>query len=241
MSLLTMIQDTATSLGLINQPSDLSIVVTNDDPTINQLLAMANKEGKDLSQRYDWQVQTKEATFTTTAAELQGTLVSIAGSGFKAIINNTMWDRTFSRPIRGSITNQRWARLKGSTAAGTFSEHQIRDNSIYAIPAPATASAQWAFAYRSKYWCQSTGGDGQDRWAADDDTGLLNEDLMGLGIEWRYLKAKGFDYSEEFQSYERRVQEAILQDRDHPIINMETSRIGGPGILGLPEGSWPSA
>jgi hypothetical protein len=236
-----MIQDTALSLGLINMTSDLTAVIGNTDPTVNQLLALANKEGKDLSQRYDWQSAVKEATFTTTATELQGTLVSIAGSGFKSIISNTMWDRTFSRPIRGSISNQRWARLKGSTAAGTFSEHQIRDDSIYAIPAPATASSLWAFFYRSKYWCQSSSGTGQDKWAADDDTGILNEDLMSLGIEWRYLKAKGFDYSEEFQTYERRLQEAILQDRDHPTINLETSRIGGPGVLGLPEGSWPSA
>lgn len=239
MSLLTIIQDAALSLGLIAKSDDLTAVISSVDPTINQLLALANKEGKDLSQRYDWQAQTKEASFTTTATEFQGTLVSIAGSGFKAILSNTMWDRTFSRPIRGSITNQRWARLKGSTAAGTFSEHQIRDDSIYAIPAPATASSLWAFFYRSKYWCQSSGGTGQDRWADDTDTGILNEDLMSLGIEWRYEKAKGFDYSEEFQTYERRVQEAILQDRDHPVINMETSRIGGPGILGLPEGSWP--
>jgi hypothetical protein len=234
-------QDTALSLGLINEADDLTLVIGSSDTTINQLLSLANKEGKDLSQRYDWQAQTKEATFTTTNAELQGTLTSIAGSGFKAIISNTMWDRSNSRPIRGSITNRRWAQLKGSTATGTYSEHQIRDDSIYAIPAPGSASALWAFFYRSKYWCQSSGGDGQDKWAADTDTGILSEDLMGLGIEWRYLKAKGFDYSEEFATYERRVFEAMNQDRDHPIINLETERIGGPGILSLPEGSWPAA
>jgi len=240
MSLLTMIQDVALSIGLINETSDLTSIIGNTDPTVNQLRSLANKEGKDLRKRYDWQALTVETTFSTTNTNLQGTLVSIAGAGYGHIISNTLWDRTHSRPIRGSISNQRWAALEGATANGTYSEHQIRNKSLYAIPAPGSATATWAFFYYSKYWCQDSGGTGQERWAADDDTGILDEDLMALGIEWRYLKAKGFDYSEEFNTYERQVQEDILHDRDHPVINLETSRIGGPGVLGFPEGSWPA-
>ena len=237
MSLLTMIQGVAESLGLASP----STVFGNATPTVVTLKRLAQKEGRDLARRYDWQSMTAEATFLTVNANLQGTLAtsSIAGSGFHKIIAGTMWDRTNSRPIRGSITNSRWAALKGSTAAGTFSEYQERDRKLYAIPAP-TASATWAFFYRSKYWCESSGGVGQKAWVADDDTGILDEEIMELGIEWRYLKTKGYDYSEEFNSYERLVQEAILADRSHPVINMSTSRVGGPGVLGVPEGSWPA-
>ena len=69
----------------------------------------------------------------------------------------------------------------------------------------------------------------------------MDEDLMSLGIEWRYLRAKGFDYSEEFNTYERQVQEDILHDRDHPTINLETTRVGGLGHLHVQEGSWPAS
>jgi hypothetical protein len=238
MSLLTMIQDVAGNLG-ITRPS---IVITSTDPTIITLLGLANKEGRELAGRYDWNALTKQASFTTTNANLQGTLVSIAGSGFKHIMNGTMWDQTHSRPIRGSISKQRWAQLESTNVAGTYSEHQIRNKSLYAIPAPGSTSAQWAFFYYSKYWCESSGGSGQKSWTADDDVGILDEDLMALGIEWRYLKSKGYDYSEEFMSYERRVQNDINQDRDHPVINLETSRFNdGPGYLGVPEGSWPAS
>lgn len=240
MSLLTMIQDTAVSLGLVSKASAIPSVIGSADSKVNQLLALAQKEGRDLAERYDWNGMIDEATLSTTPAELQGTLVSIAGSGFSHIINNTMWDRTNSRPIRGSISKQRYSQLKGSTATGTFSEHMIRDRSLYAIPAPATATSTWAFFFKTKYWCESSAGVSQEAWLADTDVGILNENLMSLGIEWRYNKTKGFDYSEEFQTYERRVQEAIAHDRDHPIINLETERIGGPGVLSLPEGSWPA-
>ena len=239
MSLLTMIQDITTSLGVTSKPTG---IMNNTDPTIITLLSLANKEGRELAGRYDWQALTKQASFVTTNATNQGTLVSIAGSGFKHIISNTMWDQTHGRPIRGSITKQRWARLEASSAVGTYSEHQVRDKSLYTIPSPGSASATWSFFYYSKYWCQSAASAGQSRWVADDDTGILDEDLMALGVEWRYLKSKGFDYSEEFMSYERRVQNEINQDRDHQMINLETTSIDdGPGTLGVPEGSWPAS
>ncbi len=238
MSLLTMIQDLTESLGISEAPS---VVITSTDPTVKTLLRLANKEGRDLSRRYDWEALTQEATFSTTNANLQGTLVSIAGSGFNKIVSNTMWDRTNNRPIKGSISKQRWAQQEASNVAGPFSEYQIRDKSLYAIPAPGSSTATWAFFYQSKYWCESSGGAGQREWLADDDVGVLDEELMSLGIEWRYLKSKGFDYSEEFNSYERRVQEAIVADRGHPVINLETTRVGGPGQLGMPEGNWPSS
>lgn len=236
MSLLTMIQQTATSLGL----AEPSTVMTNTNPTIITLRSLADKEGRDLAGRFDWEALTEEATFTTTNAELQGTLVSIAGSGFDKVFSRTMWDRTNNRPIR-AISKQRYAFIQSSTAAGTYSDHMIRDKSLYAIPAPGSASSLWAFYFKSKYWCESSAGAGQDRWNADTDVGILNEDLMALGIEWRYLKSKGFDYSEEFNSYERRVQESILADRDHPLIDLGTTVVGGPGVLGVPEGNWPAS
>jgi hypothetical protein len=231
-----MIQDVATDLGLESPTT----VIGNLDPTIITLLSLSNREGRELSSRFDWNALIEEATFSTTpSVNLQGTLVSVAGAGFEAIINGTFWDRTHTRPIRGSISRQRWAQMEASTVAGPFSEYMIRDKSIYAIPVPSTAT--WAFFYKSGYWnTDSTGVTGQRRWAVDSDVGVIDENIMGLGIEWRYLKSKGFDYSEEFMTYERRIQTAINQDRGHPMINLQTSRIGGPGVLGVPEGSWPA-
>ena len=254
MSLLTMIQDVALSLGLINEESDLTQVVGNTDPTINQLRALANKEGKDLSERYDWEFLLFGATFTTSPGNVnQGTFseevaattahkfIATTGIPFNHIINNTMWDRSNTRPILGSLGHQRFQHLRATNAAGPFNQYYENGNRLNFVPAAASATATITYVYKTKAWSRDAARTlFQEKWVADDDVGLLDENLMALGVEWRYLKSKGFDYSEEFNSYERRVQEAILHDRSHPVINLETSRIGGPGALGVNEGSWPA-
>ena len=252
MSLLTMIQDVALSLGLINEESDLTQVMANTDPTINQLRALANKEGRDLSSRYDWSGTIRGAVFlTTTSTTLQGTFqegrsalkfIATTGFPFSHIIANSMWDRTNSRPIPGSITHQKVQQSLATNTAGPFIEYYENDKSLTFYPATGSATATIAYMYKSSAWVKdsSLSDTWQEKWLADDDVGILDENIMALGIEWRYLKSKGFDYSEEFNSYERRVQEAILHDRSHPVINLETSRIGGPGVLGVNDGSWPA-
>ena len=48
--------------------------------------------------------------------------------------------------------------------------------------------------------------------SADTDTGILDEELMTLGLKWRWKKSKGLDYAEDFSSYEIRVQKAMQND-----------------------------
>ena len=59
MTLLTMIQDSADEIGL-PQPA---AVFSSTDQTVRQMLALANREGRQLAQRYKWQALTKEASF----------------------------------------------------------------------------------------------------------------------------------------------------------------------------------
>ena len=58
----------------------------------------------------------------------------------------------------------------------------------------------------------------QSRWAADTDTYALNDDLMVQGLKWRFLRAKGLDYGEEHELWERAV-------------NTELGRAGGSRSL----------
>jgi len=35
---------------------------------------------------------------------------------------------------------------------------------------------------------------------------------MVLGLVWRFRKARGFDYAEEFNTFEKEVEQAIMRD-----------------------------
>lgn len=234
MSLLTMIQDVCSDLG-INEPSS---VVGSTDKQIKQLLTIANREGKDLASRFTWNVLVKEATFTQSAAALQGAMTTVAGSDFDKIINDTMWNRSTTLPILGPSMAKDWQALQAFNITGPVPEFRIRGNSLYFSPDGANATDTIAFEYKSKNWCESSGGTGQSSWQADDDVGLLDEDIMCLGIVWRWLKRKGLDYAEDFATYEKRVADKIGGDGGKRVLNAAGSlRDRRPGVL-VPAGSW---
>ena len=234
MSLLTLIQTVCKRVGVAAPVS----AIASTDQQIIQMIALANEEGEELSERYPWSDLQTEATFVTLAAELQGTVDSIATSDFRYILNDTIWNRTQNRPMYGSLTPSDWQLLKSSNVSGPFQEYRIKGGSLYLLPAPP-AGETCAFEYLSGNWCQSAALTKQSAWAADTDTGILDERIMTSGILWRWKQVKGLDYAEDFRKYEIRVQEAMTRDAGKPTLSMDGSPTNrAPGIM-VPSGSWP--
>jgi len=231
MSLLTIVQGAAAELKLVKPAT----VIGSTDPNAPQLLALANKEGKELARRFDWQVLTKEATFTTVATETQTTLSTVAAD-FDHYINETMWNRTQNWRVLGPLTPEEWQRKKASAAQAQIGNwFRIRGDSILFYPTPAAGESIY-FEYTSTKWCQSEASVAQAAWAADTDTALIDEEIIRLGIVWRFRKAKGFDYGEDFRTYEAALEAVFGADAGNPLVDMT----GEPEGFGahLPEGSW---
>jgi hypothetical protein len=64
----------------------------------------------------------------------------------------------------------------------------------------------------SNAWCKSAGGVAQSTWAADSDTGILDEYLIKLGLCWRVLRRLGMSYADELDEYERALAKALAHD-----------------------------
>lgn len=231
MTLLSIVQNACDELGIVRPTS----VASSTDQQVRQVFALLNREGKTLSTRHTWERLKKEATHTTLAAELQGAMTTITGTDFQYMLNGTMWNRTQNRPVAGPLSATDWQLLKSSSVSGPWESFYIRGGNLYFIPAPA-AGETIAFEWVSKNWCESSGGTGKTAFTADDDIGLLPEDLLGMGVVWRWLKAKGFDYSEEFRSYEMELMNYIGRDGGREILRTDgqTRRAG----IVVPEGSW---
>lgn len=227
MTLLQLIQDVADLLG-IPRPG---AVCGSLDPGARQLLQLANREGRELSSRYGWQALTREASFTTVASESQGTLASIIGASqsLRYVVNDTLWDRTSGDPVLGPRAPRTWQGYKAQTFASPYSEYRIRGDELLFIPAPAAGHSVY-FEYVSRCWCTDAGGTTyRQAFAADTDLVLLDEEIMRIGLEWRWLQRKGFEYAESFASYERMVADAMARDGTKPILDL-----GGPVDSGLP-------
>lgn len=203
MTLLTVVRSAASRLGLARPSS----VVNSTDQNSVELLAFAQEEGKTLARRHEWQVLQTEHTFTTS----NGTVSYALPSDFDRILKDTVFNRTRRRRMAGDLAPDQWQETQASLVTMVNPAFRIRGGLFLISPTP-TATETVAYEYISKKWCQSNTSTGQVEWLADSDTGLLDEDLMILGIIWRYRKAKGLDYGEDMNTYEMEVTKAIQND-----------------------------
>ncbi len=233
MSLLTIVQGAFGELNL-TQPG---VVVTATDLSTQQMLVLANKEGKEVSRRFDWEILQKEGTFTTLAAETQVASVRTTFPDFGRVVDSSMWNRTQSWRCYGPLRANEWQARKASAAqAGVRNYFRIRGDAILFNPTPRAGDTIY-FEYISNKWCQSNTLVAQSAWALDSDTALIDEEIIRLGCVWRWLYAKGLDYAEAFRTYEMALADIFGSDGGNAPVDMT----GGPdGWLdaNIPEANW---
>lgn len=203
LTLLEIVQKHCRTVGI---PLPATVLGSNDKQ-IQQMRGLMDDFLLDLEVRGVWQHNVRTATFTTQAAELQGVLTTLAPDGFRGIIAETMYNRTEQRQIAGGSTPQQWQNRKALNFLGPFPEYRVMGGSLYFLPAP-TAGQTVAFEYYSNFFVQlgqaAIGGPGYaDAWTFDSDFCVCGDALPRLWLAWAWRKAKGFDYAEEFASYER--------------------------------------
>ena len=59
-----------------------------------------------------------------------------------------------------------------------------------------------------------------EKFAADSNTTVLDEDIITLGVIWRFLKQKGLPYDNQLQEYQLKVFEKQAKDGAKPILRM---------------------
>lgn len=233
MSLLSLVQNAADRLGIVRPAT----VITSQDQQALRLLGFAQQEGKALARRHTWQILTKEGTFTSTATETQ---TSALPADFDRWIDETFFNRTRKRPVYGPLNAQDWQFAKSVVATVIIESFRQRGaaNDILITPTP-TAGDSYAYEYISKNWCAKSDATPQSAWALDTDTGILEEELITLGVIWRFKAGQGFDYAEDFRNYELMVAQAIARDGGKRTLNagysLQSRRPTAPMIQ---DGSW---
>lgn len=218
--ILTIVSDACRRIGLVAP----NTATGSTDLQVQQLVALANEEGRELANRYPWTALINEATFVSVALEDQGainpTIVSTA-LGLKYIINDTIWNRSSRYPLAGPTTPSRWQAEKAFGISGPYSRYRIRGGHLLMTPAPG-AGLTMAFEYMSENWVlDATGLTSRDGFTMDDDYPVLDSNIVTQGVVWRFKQAKGLEYSQDFSKYENMVADAMARDGTKPIVSME--------------------
>lgn len=232
-SCLSIVQTICNRVG-IAAPSQ---AVGSSDQQIINLVALLNEEGQELAARHEWVALQTEASYTTTAVEDQGLIETIA-PGLGYIINDTIWNRSLRRPVYGPKTPQTWQQQKAFAINGPWSNFRIKGNHLYMYPVPV-AGQSCVFEYSTRYWLtDATGETGREEFAQDTDIPRLEWILLVLGTVWRWKKLKGFEYAEDFNTYERRVMDAMGKEGSRDFLSLSNTKYDiFPGVV-VPAGSW---
>lgn len=228
MTLLTICQAIADEVG-IDRPVT---VAANTAPGPQKLLRMVNKVGKQLMKSYDWQVLRVGGTFTGLGQETQ---TSFIPADFDRFVPETVWDTTNNNMLVGPISPVEWNSLKAFSYNNTSRRKFIhRSNSILVIPI-FSGSENIIFEYVSNQWCQSSGAVGQTAFAADTDTGILDEELLTRAAIVEYLATEGLPVGAAAGSFKEYLD--LMTDHDNantPILIADRIFGGGRHFDGAP-------
>jgi hypothetical protein len=203
-TLLAMVQQAVAEIG-ITQPAFL---VSNTDNTAVQLLALANRSAEDIAGQAGswggWPQLRKEYVLTLNS----GQDTYPFPTDLQYLIPDTEWSRSYRWQLLGPLEAQEWQVLKsGISPTGPRTRYRIFGGNIVFDPVPSS-SQTIAFEYYSNAFIQGASGT-QTQFLADTDTFLLPDNLMVLSIKWRFLRAKGLDYAQEFTDYKAALERAL--------------------------------
>lgn len=174
------------------------------------------------------------ANATSTAQNFSfGQIAYNLPADIQMFIAATWWDRNFRWQMLGPISAQEWQTIvSGICPVGPRLRFRVMDGQMWIQPPPGAQQTDTvAYEYTSTNWCKSSTGTSQPRWSADTDTYAWPEQTQVLGVKWRFLRAKGLDYTEEVRTYENAVQRQIARSGGNKTLALN-SREYGQHLLG---------
>lgn len=235
MSVLSLIQDHCRVHGLA-VPSG---IISNTDSTVQQLYGLLNELLDDMVNESKFNVVTREATFTMTAAEDQGAMATLAPYGCQFPIMETFYDRTLRRPLYGPLDEREWQQIKALPNPGPFYKFRIRGDHLLLNPVPSGTMSTIAFEYVSCWCVTDAGGTPKAKISADTDLIVFPDRIVRKGLKYRWKREKGLPYQADETEYYNLLNNYIARDKVKRRINLAHLKPTdiGPGVF-VPSGSW---
>lgn len=209
-----------------------STIIGNSSPTAVALKSAALDVGRTLERGYNWQALKKSYNFSTSE---DVTSYDIPEE-MRRFVNMTIWSATDQWPLI-NVSHKRYRELlSGIVVSSIRFQYEFSANQVNLNPAPGADAVSIVFDYFTKYFCESSGGTGQNRWLADTDVSRLDENLMVLGVRYRYLARQGLPYDEEKAEFLDAL--SNLRADDQPLGIIDVGVIPQGYSVNVADGGW---
>ncbi len=234
-TVLSIIQKVCTELGLPS-PND---AVSSVDTTVNQLVALLNSAGYELSRAHEWQFLDRVGVITTVTGQDEYDFPE----DWSKSINQTLWSSTLElTPVTGPLSPQLWQALKnGSLGSGIHQSYRIRGRKLVVDPVPGDDGEIYNFEYISNGWIQDYNNPDKYKSEAtnDQDVPLFDEYLLVKFIKLKMWQAKGLDTTAYQTDFSRLFDAITSGDKDAPILSLNRGvSYRYLSEYNVPEGSW---
>lgn len=220
-SLLDMIEEVTDELELPR----ITTIIGSVDPQARRFLRLANRQGRALMREFDWIELQRLHTFSTVLNQSEYDFPD----DYDRITIDTVWDRGMLTPIVGPIFPATWQAIKsGLIGSGIyFRRYRLLRSATtttakFTIDPPSpNAGDTLAFEYISNGWCQNPAKtEVFDEFSSDNDTLLLNRDLMVMGVIWRWQKAQFLDFSASLAEYNEELDRITGRNTPSPAVSL---------------------
>ena len=205
MSLLGIVKATMDSNGW---PTVTSSVSASQDPNMRQCFALANKALWSACFKKPWPVLTREHVFKTVGGQSEYPLPD----DFHHLVVPSAVNANQYYSIKGSLSPIQWYRYALNGGINWAQGFRIDPFSKNFIVAPTPSSPEdLMLMYITKFVAKDASDVPVERYSQDSDMSLLDEDLIEMGLSWRWRQKKGLDFTAEMAEYNGTLNQRFAQ------------------------------
>lgn len=205
MTLLSIAQRVADEVGL---PRPTSIAASSDQ-LARQLHALANTTLEELAEM-PWPVLNLRGAFILVAHQMQYDLPA----DFGRMLSDTLYNYNSKVPVRGAVDVAEWqdTRYGQMYTPAQYSFRLSEEPLVLNVwPSPTADGEILSYQYQSSHLAKDASNVRIPLYASDTDTSVVPETVVRMGLKWRIKHAKGLDFSEDFNRYEKARATALAQ------------------------------
>lgn len=167
---------------------------------------------RDIYRAFDWSFLTKKYEFSTVVDQPYYDLPSDYGR----IVDETFWNNTSEREVAGPMGTKKWAMYENDTFGVSAIDYVSRIlpvdgvKKMHLIQTPSAVESMSYYYISDRYVTNESSL--VNSFQSDDDTTLLDDDLVEQSALWRTLRILGLDYGEEKVEFIAMLKEQSAHD-----------------------------